>query len=68
MLAKVRTPHSAEFATPASPSFTVTYTPNPEPSASSKFTFTNPDGSAAGNYVLVDAGTTISVKLAAGAT
>jgi hypothetical protein len=64
MLARVRTPHSAEFATPASPSFTVTYNPSPEPPATSQFTFTNSDdGTAAGNYLLVDAGTTISVTL-----
>ena len=65
MLARVRPPHSAEVSAPASPSFTVTYDPSPEPPAS-QFTFTNPespDGSVVGSYVLVDAGTTIAVTL-----
>jgi hypothetical protein len=51
-------------AAPASPSFTVTFNPSPQPPATSQFTFTNTDdGSVVDSYVVVDAGTTIAVTL-----
>lgn len=67
MLAKVRTPHSPALSTPAPPSFKVAYNPTPDPPGSSQFTFTKPDGSVVGSYVLVDAGTRIEVTLAGAA-